>query len=277
MTGKLGKDSKFTTNFENLFLESIAVLPAPNEAVNNEQSPKDIPLTESPDGVEAKEARPVSRGLSLADLGVSFEDDDHAKPPEISVIDDDNGKDFQILCRDVATILAFLLWIVKVEWTDTQYPFENNDSCKEEIDVATNIVNSSIANFTYSDDASDLPCILRSQFHLWKTQAAPNLFKGLQSFIYNKFAMLEQATIHSTSSRSEIVLSPDTTPKPDKTELLSPIYAAMLSWNLPENAMSQKQWNLLYNADTDGYAMNNFISHVFKYPGMVLSERKVEV
>jgi hypothetical protein len=62
-------------------------------------------------------------------------------------------------------------------------------------------------------------------------------------------------------------MSADVTPKPDKTELLTTMYAAMISWNLPENAMSQKQWNLLFNADSDGYAMNNFVSHVFKYPG----------
>lgn len=267
ITGKLEKDTTFAANFEDLFLESIAVLPAPTRDTDSATSPKYPPLTELPDASKDGDPKPASRGLSLADLGVNFDDDDQIKRLDVSSADQDISKDFQILCRDISTILVFLLWIVRMEWADTQHPFPNNDSCHEEIDMANIIVNS-ITTFTYNEDASELPYTSRSKFYQWRTHAAPNLFKGLQSFVYNKFAMYDQSTIHSTTSiRSEVVLSADTIPKPDKTELLTSIHAAMLSWNLPAPALSQKQWNLLYNADSDGYAMNNFISHVFKYPG----------
>ncbi|KAH8550917.1 TLD-domain-containing protein [Umbelopsis sp. PMI_123] len=275
MTGKLENDQKLAAKFEDLFLESIAVLPAPNKSENSDAAPDGNFKDETRTKDDSATRRSARRGLSLADLGVTFDDDDQPKDSVESNADEQDAPDVQILCRDISSILAFLLWMVRVEWEDTQYPVQINNSCEEELKMANNIVNS-ISNVSYSGHSSDLPCISLSQFRLWRIQNAPNLFKGLQSFMYSKFAMYEQPTIHSTTGRSEIVMSPDITPKPDKTELLTTIYIAMICWNLPDRAMSQKQWNLLYNADTDGYAMNNFVSHVFKYPGPTLLILQVE-
>lgn len=266
MTGKLEKDQTLNAKFEDYFLESIAVLPATIKGEVSEVAPVNAPQEEPKMEGDSAIIPAASRGLSLADLGVNFDDDDQLKDPAEANDSGNDEQDVQILCRDISNVLSFLLWIVRVEWEETPYPVQGNDSCEEEIKMASNIV-TSISSIPYTDHSSDLPCISVSQFRQWRTQNAPNLFKSLQSFIYNKFAMYEHPTIHSTTSRSEIVMSADVTPKPDKTELLTTMYAAMISWNLPENAMSQKQWNLLFNADSDGYAMNNFVSHVFKYPG----------
>ncbi|KAI9284471.1 TLD-domain-containing protein [Umbelopsis sp. AD052] len=275
ITGKLEKDQTLGAKFEDFFLKSIAVLPAnikgeDSDVVTGNTSQEEPKMDGDSDIKPA-----ASRGLSLADLGVNFDEDDHLKDVTEA---NDNEKDehnVQILCRDISTILSFLLWIVRVEWEETPYPVQGNNSCEEETKMADNIV-ASISSIPPTEDTSDLPCISLSQFRQWRTQNAPNLFKSLQSFIYNKFAMYEHPTIQSSTSRSEIVMSADVTPKPDKTEVLTTMYAAMISWNLPENAMSQKQWNLLFNADSDGYAMNNFISHVFKYPGPTLLVLQVE-
>jgi hypothetical protein len=266
MTGKLEKDQTLGAKFENFFLESIAVLPANIKGEVSDVAPTNAPPEEHKKEGESAIKPAASRGLSLADLGVNFDDDDHLKDVTETNDNENDEHDVQILCRDISAILAFLLWIVREEWEETQYPVQGNNSCEEEIKMADNIV-TSISSRPYADNSTDLPCISLSQFRQWRTQNAPNLFKSLQSFIYNKFAMYEHPTIQSSTSRSEIVMSADVTPKPDKTELLTTMYAAMISWNLPEKAMSQKQWNILFNADSDGYAMNNFISHVFKYPG----------
>ncbi|CAO3665190.1 unnamed protein product [Umbelopsis ramanniana] len=275
MTGKLEKDQTLNAKFEDYFLESIAVLPATIKGEASEVAPVNAPQEEPKMEGDSAIIPAASRGLSLADLGVNFDDDDQLKDPTETNDSGNDEQDVQILCRDISNVLSFLLWIVRVEWEETPYPVQGNDSCEEEIKMASNIV-TSISSIPYTDHSSDLPCISVSQFRQWRTQNAPNLFKSLQSFIYNKFAMYEHPTIHSTTSRSEIVMSADVTPKPDKTELLTTMYAAMISWNLPENAMSQKQWNLLFNADSDGYAMNNFVSHVFKYPGPTLLILQVE-
>jgi hypothetical protein len=260
LSGKLEKDEKFDANFEDLFLNAIAVIPAAQQPIK--ESPQASPelLT------TAKDDSPptANRGLSLADLGVNFDEDDQARSPALSA---DHSQDTKILCRDISSIIAFLLWIVRMAWCEPSQPRPDQDPCQDELNMASVIVNT-IAGISYGEDPDTLPCISKAVFKSWRSQFAPNLYDGLQSFIYSKFAMFEPASIQSNTSLSDIVLPSDIAPKPDETELLTPTYAAILNWSLPKAALSQKVWNLLYNADRDGYAMNNFISHVFKYPGM---------
>lgn len=261
MSGKLEKGAKFHANFQDLFLNSIAVIPATQSQTKKspQASPEIIPA-------DKNESPPANRGLSLADLGVSFDEDEQAKSPALSA---DSSQDIKILCRDISSIISFLLWIVRMAWSEPNHSRSDEDSCQDELEMASMIVNT-ISGISYSEDPDTLPCISKAALQSWSSQYAPNLYDGLQSFIYNKFAMFEPASIQSSTSLSDIILPNDIAPKPDETELLTPTYAAILNWSLPQTAMSHKLWNLLYNADRDGYAMNNFISHVFKYPGTVL-------
>ncbi|KAJ2959388.1 hypothetical protein NQZ79_g5169 [Umbelopsis isabellina] len=250
MSGKLEKDAKFHADFQDLFLNSIAVIPAAQQQIT--KSPQASPEISPADKNESPP--PANRGLSLADLGVSFDEDEQTKSPALSA---DSSQDMKILCRDVSSILAFLLWIVRMAWSESNQPRSDQDPCQDELEMASVIVNT-ISGTSYSEDPDTLPCVSKAALQSWRSQYAPNLYNGLHT------------------SLSDIISPNDIAPKPDETELLTPTYAAILNWSLPQTALSQKLWNLLYNADRDGYAMNNFISHVFKYPGPTLLLLQVE-
>ncbi|CAO3610681.1 unnamed protein product [Cunninghamella echinulata] len=151
--------------------------------------------------------------------------------------------------------------------------------------------------------------ITHDDFYTWKKRNAPNLFKTIQSFIYTQFTMkLNYYTSFKTNYNNnnnqheknddskgnvvveeekeekegeeeehfDIILSQDRTPIPDQTDILTTNMCALLSWCLPEDYFTIKQWHRLYSGDKDGFSMNRFESHVFKYSGPTLILMKIQ-
>lgn len=217
---------------ESLFFQSLSILPIPVEEPIIVEQPKVIDRS--------------SKGLSLAELGVDFTDLDFN--PKKQDDDDDGSK---ILCRDLIELFMLLLWLGEADLPTHDFKLIRQ--------MAISIVNN-ISSSSSKDD--DLPCISNHLFRQWKDAFSPHLFKPIQSLIIKSF------TYYNTDEYR--LLSPDKVPIADTSDILTPLYSTLLSWALPENILITKQWTRLYSADQDGFSMNRFESHVFKYPGPTL-------
>lgn len=144
-----------------------------------------------------------------------------------------------------------LLWLGESYQTDHDFKYIKK--------MATHIVNT----MKITSHNEDLPCIPNYAFKQWKQSFSPHLFKSIQSLIIKAF------TFYNNKEESRL-LTQDKVPIPDKSDILTPYYSTLLSWRLPENILITKQWTQLYSANQDGFSMNRFESHVFKYPGPTL-------
>ncbi|CAO0794872.1 unnamed protein product [Mucor circinelloides] len=250
---------------ENLFFQSLSVLPAPEDGAKTQAVDDDEPvMVVKPDDEPVMVAKPdedheetqLSRGLSLAELGVDFSDLELDKGEDTAA---DDGGGPKILCRDLIELFVMLLWLGEAD-KDCQHDFEGIRN------MATKIVNNIKPLDTENDD---LPCISHSSFCQWKKTFSPHLFKPLQSLVIKAF------TYHEKDNQSRL-LPQDQVPTPSETEILSPLYTTLLSWSLPEEILITKQWSRLYSADQNGFSMNRFESHVFKYPGPTLFVMRVD-
>ncbi|KAG1097906.1 hypothetical protein G6F42_018090 [Rhizopus arrhizus] len=220
---------------ENLFFQSLSVLPAPEDGAKTQAVDDDEPVM-----VVKPDDEPV-----MLDKG------------EDTAADDGGGP--KILCRDLIELFVMLLWLGEAD-KDCQHDFEGIRN------MATKIVNNIKPLDTENDD---LPCISHSSFCQWKKTFSPHLFKPLQSLVIKAF------TYHEKDNQSRL-LPQDQVPTPSETEILSPLYTTLLSWSLPEEILITKQWSRLYSADQNGFSMNRFESHVFKYPGPTLFVMRVD-
>jgi hypothetical protein len=237
---------------ENLFFQSLSVLPAP-EDVSTIQDKEDEPVLVSKPDQEQDDNQSLG-DLSLAKLGVDFSDLELDKREETAA---EGGS--EILCRDLIELFVLLLWLGEAD-KECQHDFE---SIRQ---MATKIVNNIKPLNT---DKDDLPCISYALFCQWKNTFSPHLFKPLQSLVIKSFAYYE-------NPNQNRLLPEDQVPAPSDTEILSPLYTTLLSWSLPEEILITKQWCRLYSADQDGFSMNRFESHVFKYPGPTLFVMRVD-
>lgn len=247
-------DTKETPISENLFFQSLSILPPPDL-----QEEQDEPVV-----IESEEAMPAkreSRGLSLAELGIDFNDMDLNKDDDDTEIKDQGSN---ILCRDLIEIFVFLLWLGQVDKKDAKPNF--NQLRKTAEDLVFNIK----PLLKGGKDDDDLPCISHSLFCHWKDKFSPHLFKPLQSFVIKAF------TYYDTSDSPERLLMEDTVPDVDHSDILDPLYTTLLCWSLPLQTLQSKKWVRLYSADQDGFSMNRFESHVFKYPGPTLFVMRVD-
>ncbi|GAA5799064.1 hypothetical protein HPULCUR_004473 [Helicostylum pulchrum] len=246
---------------ESLFFQSLSVLPIDNDKTTKEEEEEEEPvIVERPD-----DRTPSPKGYSLADLGVDFSDldfntEDPSKVKKDTDDDDDDGS--KILNRDLIELFVLLLWLGEVD-----QPSHDFNRIRE---LATFIVTKIKPSNTTSTD--ELPCVSYDLFSHWKNSFSPHLFKPLQSFITKSFGYY-----NPTDDETEPRLLPqDKVPEPDTSDILTPLYSTLLSWALPETILITKQWTRLYSADQDGFSMNRFESHVFKYPGPTLFIMQVE-
>ncbi|KAI8638140.1 TLD-domain-containing protein [Parasitella parasitica] len=244
---------------ENLFFQSLSVLPPP-EDTNTAQTE----VNEQNEGGEEElvivtksSLNQESKGLSLAELGVDFNDVELDQGEEAAVSEEGT----KILCRDLIELFVLLLWLGEAD-KECKHDFEGLRT------MATSIVNN-IKPLDMLSNSDDLPCISYASFCRWKRTFSPHLFKPLQSLVTKTFAYYEK-------SNQTRLLPKDQTPTPCETEILSPLYTTLLSWSLPEEILITKQWTRLYSADKDGFSMNRFESHVFKYPGPTLFVMRVD-
>ncbi|ORE12081.1 hypothetical protein BCV72DRAFT_310987 [Rhizopus microsporus var. microsporus] len=205
--------------------------------------PDPVKKKETPVTLEPPKKHGHSKGLSLEDLGVDFTDLDL----DIQKKEKDDGP--EILCRDLVELFVLLLWL------------GSNEDHDENRRVATDIVDS-------LEKTKDDTCVSYRVFSEWKSNFSLHLFNPIQSFITQSFTYIERP--------SERISQEDTIPVPDQTDLLSHMHCTLLSWSLPEKALNVKKWTRLYSAQQDGFSMNRFESHVFKYPGPTLMVLKIE-
>ncbi|KAF7722439.1 Restriction of telomere capping protein 5 [Apophysomyces ossiformis] len=257
-TGKMDQEEDGPP-FDDLFFESLAIPPPPCDT--HEVSASEI--EEQKEEVEVKVA--TTSGLSLADLGIKFDDFDLEENDTKPTDDDDGG--LKISCHDLIDFFVLLLWIAEMEKEDNLIAKKEELDCRRIRASAERLV-ASIPSYNLSNSDNDnLPCVSAQQFFTWKNRNAPHLFKTFQSFIYSRFGMCSQ---HSLSAVSDIVLFEATVSTPDVSDILDRTYCLLLSWCLPENCLQSKEWHRLYSSSKDGFSMNRFESHVFKYPGPTL-------
>lgn len=263
----IGRLDDETANLsESLFFKSLSVLPIENDTTKEEQEEEEAVV------VEQEEEEPViverqssPKGYSLADLGVDFSDLDFntEEPPKLKkeANADDGSK---ILSRDLIELFVLLLWLGEAD--------QSSHDFNRIRQLATFIVTKIKPSSTTSTD-DELPCISYDLFCHWKTLFSPHLFKPLQSFITKSFGYYNPTPPATPEPR---LLPQDKVPVPDTSDILTPLYSTLLSWAIPETILITKQWTRLYSADQDGFSMNRFESHVFKYPGPTLFIMQVE-
>ncbi|KAI7869674.1 TLD-domain-containing protein [Spinellus fusiger] len=259
--------------FDSIFFESLAILPVPR--------PRDTLPDEKLKAQEVVEKTPtqIPREISLADLKVQFDEDDldfenetlsqQTKAKEERETLEKN--DLHLLRKDLVHLFELLLWIVEMEKSERVLPQTTDARDTIDYDAISDMAECVVASLAPIDPTSKQDgsehSISYSVFQRWKERNAPHLFKTLQSFIYSKFAVYTQ---HSMTAMSDLVLKQDMVPLPDASDILNPLYCSLLCWRLPEMSLHNKQWRRLYSGDQNGFSMNRFESHVFKYPDPTL-------
>lgn len=282
-------DTKDDVLFESLFFQSLSILPAPpslaagQEAlstVTEEQEEKEeIPITSIPPAEEEDTNKRISRGLSLAELGVDFNynDDDldfNTPTPTCSsshhksnsIIGEGGGgeEEPEILCRDLIELFVLLFYLGEAEQ-------EKQHDYQQMRDIATSIISS------LSQQEKEIPSISHYVFRQWQDKFSPHLFKPLQSLVIKSFAYHDlSGTSDVDKKKVEIILPQDKVPIVDTSDILSSIYTTLVSWTIPQEILVTKRWTRLYSTDKDGFSMNRFESHVFKYPGPTLLVLQVD-
>ncbi|OBZ85780.1 Restriction of telomere capping protein 5 [Choanephora cucurbitarum] len=239
LTGRLDEPSHPLS--EKMLFKSLSILPTP------ESTPPSPPLVSNEELNQDTVKSTSSKGLSLAELGVDFNDLDL----DVKDTDDSKASD-KILSRDLVEILVLLLWLGE---TDKQNSHDFATFSK----IANGIVST-------MQTSKDEPCVTYKSFCHWKDRFAPHWLKPIQSMVIRSFGYYDPIP----TSKQPRLLPEDTVPSPDTTDILSPLHTTLLSWPIAEPILITKQWTRLYSADKDGFSMNRFESHVFKYPGPTL-------
>ncbi|KAI8367875.1 TLD-domain-containing protein [Choanephora cucurbitarum] len=242
LTGRLDEPSHPLS--EKMFFQSLSILPTP------ESTPPSPPLVSNEELNQETVKSTSSKGLSLAELGVDFNDLD------LDVKDTDDEDDSKasdkILSRDLVEILVLLLWLGE---TDKQNSHDFATFSK----IANDIVST-------MQTSKDELCVTYKSFCHWKDRFAPHWLKPIQSMVIRSFGYYDPIPM----SKQPRQLPEDIVPSPDTTDILSPLHTTLLSCPIAESILITKEWTRLYSADKDGFSMNRFESHVFKYPGPTL-------
>ncbi|RUS19914.1 TLD-domain-containing protein [Endogone sp. FLAS-F59071] len=296
---------------------------------------------------ETKEQR-TSRGFTLADLGISFEDSDDDSDGGLlsskvdaatrrgsgGMNDEDDEGGLKMLARDFIELMTAFLWMIKVdsssrgigdggggdggggsnsgdavEETERRLRrIESPEWVENERRLARDIAkavsqlddrlhsglppNAMVEQFAEFDELT--VSLSWRAFSAWKLRNTPNLFLTLQSFIYTRFLAGSPAALplvssspitppspsflasRSLSASVEPALLANLIPSVDVTNILESVHIALLIWCLPAHVIRQNHWERLYSGSVDGFSMNRFERHVFKYPGPTLLLLQVE-
>lgn len=278
MVGKLDEKPDNTIS-ENLFFQSLSILPSPTTKEEQqeeevEQKDESVIVEEPATTITTDDNSSntnLSKGLSLADLGVDFNDMDFNTTESKSDDDDsDEGQNLEILCRDLVELFVLLLWLGEADQKSHDFKLIG--------EMAKSIVDNIKPILTPEESQAkegDLPCVSHRLFCQWKEKFSPHLFKPIQSLVTKTFGYFTPGQTVKPNNESRL-LPEDIVPTIDITDILTPLYSTLLSWSLPEDVLITKKWIRLYSADQDGFSMNRFESHVFKYPGPTLFVMQVD-
>ncbi|KAI9261071.1 TLD-domain-containing protein [Sporodiniella umbellata] len=192
------------------------------------------PKKEEPTVVEEEEER-YQQGtvLSLESLGIDFNDLD-SNPP--TVVDDGP----EILAKDLIQLIVLNLWLC------------GNEDLSQNLMIAESLTDD-------LEKSKDGTCIPYHVFSEWRTSFCPQFVKPIQKFLVHTLSYVQA---------QENSLLIDMPPVYDQSNLLSLKNRILLCWALPQ--LKGNAWERLYSAEQDGFSMNRFESHVFKYPGPTL-------
>ncbi|KAG0746191.1 hypothetical protein G6F57_008818 [Rhizopus arrhizus] len=225
---------------ELLFFQALSILPNPEQ-----EEQEQVKIEEATNTLEPPTQPGHARGLSLETLGIDFSDLDMDTADQ-----EEENKGPEILCRDMVELLILLLWL------------GGNDDLAENQKIAKSSIN-------HLEKSKDGTCISYKVFCEWKSTFSPHIFKPIQSFLIQSFAYVEP-------NKLQRVLPEDAIPRVDKTDILTHMHCTLISWALPEKTLNVKQWTRLYSSQQDGFSMNRFENHVFKYPGPTLLVMNIE-
>ncbi|KAI9243399.1 TLD-domain-containing protein [Phascolomyces articulosus] len=257
LTGKMDNEESSESLFEDMFFESLAIVHSTKPSNEEEaQVEEDHP---QPNEIQSSDRK--SKGLSLADLGVSFDDLDFGRDIMKSTNnnsmdnDDDQNDDSSamMLCRDLVELFTLMLYIVQLEKQEQE---------EVDVDALRQMARTMVESMQPREEQ-----VSQRHFFAWKRRNAPYLFKTIQCFIYGKFGLSGQSSVTTVS---DLILPEDSVSTPDTSDILTIPYCALLCWCLPDIARRVKQWPCLYSANNDGFAMNRFERNVFRYPGPTL-------
>lgn len=294
LTGKLDDPKQDAAVFETAFFDSLAILPRPGTTSSTTAVATVVTVTTTEETLDAHPlpnelpSKSSSQGFTLADFGIQFDDDDTGLDSDTQAATPEDS--LKILRNDLKELFILALWIVHAEHADQRSTIPDIDCIRQLADSLTNTIynmdNHSTTTTTPDEDDS-ANCISHRAFCTWKSRNAPYLFKTIQSFIYTRFAITttrpgaEDGTEDRDDTSSlrtvDLVLSQDIAPLPVVTDILDTNNCALLSWCLPPMYLASKQWERLYSGDKDGFSMNRFEKHVFKYPGPTLLVMKIQV
>ncbi|KAI8148418.1 TLD-domain-containing protein [Fennellomyces sp. T-0311] len=239
LTGKMDSSDSPESLFEDMFFESLAVVHSKKQEAVEEV-------------VKEAEEEPKNKGLSLADLGVTFDDLDFDVDKKSISTDDTSA---MMLCSDLVELFTLMLYIVVSE---------KKDPGQVDVDPLRSMARNIVSGMQTEQGQER---ISQRHFFAWKGRNAPLLFKTIQLFIYGKFGLSGQSSLTTVS---DIILPEDIVSTPDVSDILTIPYCALLCWCLPDIASRIKEWPRLYSGDKDGFSMNRYESHVFRYPGPTL-------
>ncbi|RUS18358.1 hypothetical protein BC938DRAFT_476010, partial [Jimgerdemannia flammicorona] len=308
------------------------------ELLKGENSVIPIAIADAIADAMGDEMQRASRGFTLADMGISFEDEDEEFGDAAQTASrrgserEDEEAGAKVLARDFAELMAAFFWMIKVELgveeaeeaegkghhggyeEDKVAKLKERWESPEWLDHERRVARDIAKVVCVADDrlranlptnaALALPIDLAEfddqtaslswgAFAAWKPRNAPNLFTTCKSYFYTHF-VLKPTALLSTDPASpialaftpsspahpppttDLILDEDPPPRADVTDILEPVHIALLSWLLPLSVTHQKRWNRLYSGSVDGFSMNRFERHVFKYPGPTLLLLQVE-
>ncbi|ORZ08327.1 TLD-domain-containing protein [Absidia repens] len=308
LTGKLDDPQHDTTVFETTFFDSLAIpLRASTTTTTTTSTTTTTGEDEQHNTRDTVDTFPNQlddtsshKGYTLADLGIRFDDEDEITSPVNSgdITPAATSQDtLKMLKTDLKELFILAIWIVHAEHAEQQNSKPDIDAIRHLADTLTNTIYVMDEHSTTKDSNDDDDCISHYAFCLWKSRNAPYLFKTIQSFIYTRFAMaVPKKSLATTGDEDEgdddgdttgddtsslrtidLVLSQDIAPLPVDTDILNTNCCALLSWCLPPMYLTTKHWTRLYSGTKDGFSMNRFENHVFKYPGPTLLVMQIQV
>ncbi|KAI8068312.1 hypothetical protein BC940DRAFT_367166 [Gongronella butleri] len=230
LSGKMDQQEPDNEAFDALLFESLAIVPrstlSPPEQQQQEELEQQI---EQQEEEQAHHHVTSDQGLSLADLGIRFDDEDNdaneaALDPVTTTLTMSTDKSDTplviLLLSDLTHLLRLALWIGVTAIAGENDKNDKNDEIDANITTTATHLAHVIARM---DPTVEEGKVTMDAFLKWKRRNAPNFFDAIQSFIYSRFATTDDLV--QPSSRPAV---------PDVSDILTDVQCVMLAWAMPQ-------------------------------------------
>ncbi|CAG8588320.1 17325_t:CDS:2, partial [Racocetra fulgida] len=179
----------------------------------------------------------------------------------------------KVKCQDLIDILTAIVWVTTCEMITANAESGNFMEILSNMISLKNIsqIRDAVTPIVYSISKPDTMFITWPKFKSFICRNAPNMFRSWSSFFYGQFFIGQTL---SRTRKDSLFFGPPVRSLPvldSKSDLLSPINMAILSWMpLPDHVFNRRQWNRLYTSTKHGFSMSSFSTNVFKYHGPTL-------